>query len=432
MALRKSVFGVLGLAGILSLAACASDNKGHANKGGQGDNELSGSIGLALTLSDGSDVNTVNYTVYRGDEAVRNGVLALNDQGVAQGVITNLTAGTGYRVVLEAPRTRLDAGAVEPCRGESATFEVLADQTVPVSVILQCDDTTPPGGNITINGTFNVCPRITSSSASPTTAAVGSSVNLTISAVDRDNDTLSYEWFTGATYAAANVFASTATASYTCTSAGTFTIVARVFDGAARGCQKFLTPTFSVTCTGGTPQVDSGTPVVDSGTPVVDSGTPVVDSGTPVVDSGTPVVDSGTPVVDSGTPVARFGGAQCESCLRESCNPHFGVEGLEYVNQCTDAACDAVFNCFQSNRCSSDQQNVFQCYCGAVAFEVCQADGFTPTGPCKGLLETGLGTTDVATVLGRMFDLSVQSGVGAQLFACGAELCGDVCQANPR
>ena len=172
----KSVFGtasMLGLAGMLSFSGCSSDGNGSGvNGNGSEQNGATGGIGLALQLADGSDVSTVNYTVTRNGSSVRTGELAIGADGRATGTITGLDAGAGYVVSLSAPRTR-DGGSVAACTGESAPFTVLENETVPVSVVLQCDDTSA-GGNITINGQFNICPKVTSASASPSSQAVGS------------------------------------------------------------------------------------------------------------------------------------------------------------------------------------------------------------------------------------------------------------------
>jgi hypothetical protein len=439
MFLRKSVFGtasMLGLAGILSVSACSSDNN-QSGQNGRDEFGVTGSVGLALTLTDGSDVDVVNYVVTRNGVSVRTGTLSIGANNVASGTITGLEAGSGYLVQLTAPRTR-DSGAVEPCVGQSSAFTVLAEQTVPVSVVLQCDDTSPDTGNITLEGTFNICPKITSASATPTTVAVGSSVTLGVSARDKDGDTLAYAWYTGTSYDAGAVFANTADASYTCTSAGTQTIGVRVFDGDARGCAKLLTPQFTVTCGGGPVETDAGPVDTDAGPVDVDAGTdagpgPIdTDAGPVDTDAGPVVIDAGT---DSGpvNPGARFGGAACETCLKTSCNPQFGLAGLEYVDQCVDAACDSIFACFQAAKCATGTTDVVNCYCGGnTPFETCQMDTYVATGPCKDQLETGLGTTVRREVFERFYDAQYAVADGTGLFLCASELCTDECLVNVR
>jgi len=441
----KSVFGtasMLGIAGMLTFSGCASDSNGSGTDiNGSGEhNGATGGIGLALQLADGSDVSTVNYVISKSGVSVRTGTLAIGADGRATGTITGLDAGAGYVVSLEAPRTR-DGGEVAKCTGESAPFTVLENQTVPVSVVLQCDDTSA-GGNITINGQFNICPKISSASASPSTQAVGSTIALSAAATDKDNDTLTYAWFTGATYSAGSVFASTATATFTCATAGTFTLNVAAYDGDARGCRKALSTPISVTCTGGTPVVDSGTPVVDSGTPVVDSGTPVVDSGTPVVDSGTPVVDSGTPVVDSGAPVVDssvppgdtwpYGGtagAACATCQTTNCTS-FSADANPVLADCADSACRAIVKCEIDAKCFKTGQEVLLCYCGgtgAAGIDACFGSGFVPSGACKAEMEASFQTADVGLVLERFADPGYPAGLANRLTTCVGDLCATAC-----
>jgi hypothetical protein len=433
MFLRKSIFGtasMLGLAGMLAFGGCSSDGNQNGDGIENDDHNVKGAIGLALRLADGSDVDTVNYTIKLNGTTVRTGTLAIGADGKATGTITGLDAGPGYTIALDAPRTRPDAGSVESCSG-SATFTVVADQTTPVAVVLQCSDTST-GGNITINGTFNLCPKPGIATASPSTQVVGSTIALSATATDKDGDPLTYAWFVGTVYDASTVFATSANATYTCSAPGTFLLNFAAYDGDARGCRSALKTPITVTCTGGavdagTPVVDSGTPVVDSGTPVVDSGTPVVDSGTPVVDSGTPVVDSGTPVVDSGTPppAARWGTVACDTCLKAQCNPYMDYDPL--VENCKDAACDAAFACFQRNHCAVDVASANKCYCGNVTNDDCLVTGYVANGPCAAAANTAYGSTNTQVVFGLLYSSDNSFGNGAALFRCGAELCTDQC-----
>lgn len=430
MSLRKSVFGtvsVLGLAGMLSFNACSSDSDrsedGHATEG----RRASGGIGLELRLADGSDVDVVNFTVTRNGQSVRTGTLAIGPDGLATGQINGLDAGDNYQVQLSAPRTRPDAGAVAPCTGASALFAVVANQTVPVSVVLQCDDTSPDQGNITINGSFNVCPKITSASATPSSTTVGSTISLTATATDKDAaDVVAFAWYTG-TYSTGSTFATTASATYTCTAPGTVTIGLRAFDGPSRGCEKFLTPAFTITCTGSVPEQDAGAPQQDASAPQQDASAPQQDASAPEQDASAPQQDASAPQQDASTPpAARFGTAECGTCMAQFCNPFF--DGVNYVDDCTDATCEAAFACFQRNRCAQGVATVTNCYCGGgVTFETCQVDTYDAVGPCADLVETGLGTTVRREVFEQFFNPNTSTGDGLALFNCAAELCVPEC-----
>ncbi|MEY4512211.1 MAG: hypothetical protein RLZZ450_4333 [Pseudomonadota bacterium] len=424
----KSVFGtasMLGLAGMLSFSGCSSDSNGSGvNGNGSEQNGATGGIGLALQLADGSDVSTVNYVITQNGTSVRTGTLAIGADGRATGTITGLDAGAGYVVSLNAPRTR-DGGPVAACTGESASFSVLENQTVPVSVVLQCDDTSA-GGNITINGQFNICPKVSSASASPSTQAVGSTIALSAAATDKDNDPLTYAWFTGATYSAATVFANTATATYTCAASGTFTLNVAAFDGDARGCRKALTTPITVTCTGTGGPVDSGAAPVDSGAAPVDSGAAPVDSGAAPVDSG--AADSGP--VASGWPV---GSAACKTCQTTECTS-YTEEAYPVLSQCSDSECQAIVACAVNNRCFTTTQDIALCYCGGTTvaqLNTClgSSNYTAASGVCKTIIEAGAGSTLSTDILARYIDTAYATGRAGQLTTCIADKCATSCLA---
>ena len=440
--IRKSLFGtasMLSLAGLLSFAGCSSDANSDNGTGtehnGSSEHTGLGGIGLGLTLADGSDVQAVNYTITRNGATVRTGVLAIDSTGHATGTITGLDAGAGYSIALHADRTRGDAG-VEGCDG-SATFTVVSAQTTPVAVLLQCSDTSVDTGNITINGTFNVCPKIGVATASPSTQSVGSSIALSVSATDKDSDPLTYSWFTGATFSSGAVFATGATASYSCTAPGTFTLNVQVSDGPARGCSKVLTTPISVTCTGAS--IDAGVPpAVDSSVPpAVDSSVPpTVDSSVPpAVDSSVPpAVDSSVPPApDSSVPPSTFpyGSAACVSCQTTNCTL-YGVDEVPTLANCTDSACRALVKCELDNHCFKNVSEPLLCYCGGTGqagIDACTANaaGFAASGPCKSLVETGLGTTVVSTILQNFIDPGFPVGLANQLTTCIGDLCATAC-----
>jgi hypothetical protein len=444
MFLRTSVIrtaSVLGLAGMLSFSACSSDSRGDDQTNAA--DRQAGGISLGLTLPDGSEVGNVTYVIKQNGTEVRTGSIAIGANGVASTEITGLAPGAGYSVTLTAARSA-PAGAPD-CVG-SADFTVVSATTTAVNVTLQCDDTSSDG-NITINGTFNICPKITSTTATPTTVAVGGTVSVTAAARDKDGDALTYAWTsTGGTFAPANAGTST----FTCSTAGAQVLTISVTDGTARGCTK--TQNINITCTGdvvvdsgtpavdsGTPAVDSGTPVVDSGTPVVDSGTPVVDSGTPVVDSGMPVVDSGTPVVDSGTPVGYVRPAACESCLAEKCVVWQGELDVYSNGYCADAACKAVISCAEETKCASNPLDTGNCYCGTPDINVCIPPTYTANGPCKAIIESNLvdpvvdapggGSEGVSKqeFLERAQDERFAGGRAGRVLQCMAEVCASEC-----
>lgn len=128
----------------------------------------------------------------------------------------------------------------------------------------------------------------------------------------------------------------------------------------------------------------------------------------------------------SGAP--RFGTARCDACLQQNCNPYVGA--VPVLANCQDETCEKAFACFQRSRCAQDTATITQCYCGPVDTSTCLADNFVPTGPCRYLVERGLGRTDPRLVVGAFFD-SNSTGDGISLFNCAAELCIPECLTDP-
>lgn len=224
-------------------SGCARNEVADPASSGLG---AAGGVGLALTVSDGSDVECVNYEISRAGLAVRSGTLAIAADGHVTGTIAELETGQGYRVDLEAPRRRPKEGGVAPCLG-SALFGIDSDQTTALSVLLQCDDTSPQQ-NVNVVGDLNFCPRISCASALPNTQEVGKRVELSVTAEDKDKDDLSYAWSNGAEFAANAVFATGPHATYTCTAPGTFYVNVQVLDREVNGCTKTLAEAITVTC----------------------------------------------------------------------------------------------------------------------------------------------------------------------------------------
>jgi len=244
---RNGVWYGIGALGLLSgvLVQGCEQSADHTTSEQAASEHKLGDLALGLTLPDGSEVTSVNYVISRDGVEVRTGVLLVGSDGLASGTVTGLDAGAGYQVVLTAPR---DGGIA--CSGQSGTFSVFADMTAVVDVVLQCDTLTVDG-NIAINGAFNICPKVTSTSVSPLTVQVGGFTTISAAATDRDNDALSFAWTapTG-TFSAPSAASST----YTCASVGTQTLTVSVTDGPARGCTRSRTVTVTCVASG----VDAG------------------------------------------------------------------------------------------------------------------------------------------------------------------------------
>lgn len=91
-----------------------------------------GQVDFGLQLVDGSEVETVNYSITLDDEPLRTGSVPVSEDGTASALETNLEATPGYRVDLSAKRRFVDR-----CRAV-ANFTVKAGETTPVTVTFQC------------------------------------------------------------------------------------------------------------------------------------------------------------------------------------------------------------------------------------------------------------------------------------------------------
>ena len=416
MSLRKSLFGsatMLGIAGMLALSGCSSSKDGK-NIGGDHARGEYGGLGLGLELPDGSEVSTVTYTITRNGSEVETGTIEIGTDGRASKLITGLEAGDGYSVTLSAAR-----GSDTPCTG-SANFTVVADMTTTVDVVLSCDDAGGDTGSVQINGTFNICPRITAASFSPATQSVGGVIAITSAATDRETPAaIAFAWTaTDGTFSAPSASAT----NYTCATAGEKTLTLSVTDGTgAAACTR--SKTYTVTCTGSAPVEDAG---VDSATPEVDSSTPEQDSSTPEQDSSTPEQDSSTPVVDSGS----SGPNACDECIAANCSLYQGE--IDVVSLCSDSACQQVLDCVEMADCATSSGNIGDCFCGtAIDPGQCVLSTFEPTGACREIIATNLGLENTPAnrleITARYVNPEYATGRAMQYYSCELDNCNAPC-----
>lgn len=197
--------------------------------GGAGSNSL-GEIKLALSLPGGMTINSVDWKVLSATSTVLlQGTINTSDPNLQPSLVAGIPAGVGDVVVMSA----LTNTGVS-CSGTSGAFNVVAGQTVPVPVNITCGATTPSSGlgSAVIMATVvpgDSCPVATAYLLSPgaATSPTGQ-IAVSITAMDADSgDTLSYAWT-----APAGTFASATSASttYTCTTAGSEALTVAVSD----------------------------------------------------------------------------------------------------------------------------------------------------------------------------------------------------------
>ncbi|HEY0469697.1 MAG TPA: metallophosphoesterase, partial [Polyangiaceae bacterium] len=255
-----SVFtSALALGYCLAIAGCSSEASLPAN---QSASEQLGEGMLGLTLTSGATLTSVSYTIIGPASFSKTGAIDVSNSTTISGLIGGIPAGTGYAITLSA--TTGDASLT--CGG-SATFDVTARQTTPVSVAVTCK-APPKTGSLLINGVLNICPVVDGLNVAPNELLVGGSVVVNATAHDSDAApaALSYQW------TASSGTLSSATAqnpTFTCTSAGTATLTLKVSDGdATPDCADSATATVTCSapvCAGG---CDDGNPcTTDACTP---------------------------------------------------------------------------------------------------------------------------------------------------------------------
>jgi streptogramin lyase len=288
----------IGIAWIIALPLLGGPSALLGCSGNGGAVESTGTVGMQVTLPDGSHIGTVSYTISGGPTS-KSGTFDVSKSNTVSAIIGGLAAGSGYMISLSAT-----SSAGYPCAGTAGPFTVKANATIPATVVLTCH-APRRNGSISINGVVDVCPGIDSIDAAPSSAAVGNDIGLTASASPDQTAQgfpLVYTW-TGVTSATGGA------ATLHCSSAGSFPVTVSVSNGDS-ACitnppDPAMSATVTVTCdvaSGG----DAGA-LPDSGgsdaTAPLDTGTPTSDGSVPDSSADAAVGDATTdaPVGDAGS-----------------------------------------------------------------------------------------------------------------------------------
>jgi hypothetical protein len=225
MAILKTTLGLFTAMTLTSAAAslvgCSSQDLDgpHGSESG-----AAGTIGLALQAAPGFVLNVVSYTITGPSGFVKTGTIDVSNSTKVSALIGSLPAGKGFSVTLSGDAV----GGVGSCIG-SASFDIVARQTTPVTVRLTCHEVGRTG-SVLINGVLNVCSVIDGVSATPGEVAVGSNIALGVAAHDADAGPkpLKYRW-----KASSGTLSNDAVANptFTCTAPGSVTITVSVSDG---------------------------------------------------------------------------------------------------------------------------------------------------------------------------------------------------------
>lgn len=199
------------------LSGCVSEDIGGEST------EQVGSLGLQLEVAPGVTLNSVTYTITKG-EFTKSGSIDVGDSPTISGTIGGIPAGNGYTITLLATSEEEGTSFTG-----SATFDVTAGNTTSVTIHLNGTGASN-NGSVAVNATLNVGPVIDELTATPHTVFVGGSVKLTGVASDPDEgpSTLSYYWSTTGGLVDDPVAAN---ATLTSDTPGTFTVELTVSDG---------------------------------------------------------------------------------------------------------------------------------------------------------------------------------------------------------
>jgi hypothetical protein len=229
-----------------SVIACSAEQGSPSSDTG---GEHASSISLELQLAPGLILDQASYTIVAPGAFSRSGVIDVSNSQTLSAVISGLPAGPGYSIALSGSTTDGTAS----CSG-SASFDVVAHETTPVTVAFTCHQA-PNTGSVLVNGTVNVCPSLDGISTSPAEVRVGGTNALSAAAYDADNApaALSYAW----SASSGTLSDPTAVApSFTCTAPGSVSISLQVSDGdTTPDCAQQLSTT--VTCTPTATQVQA-------------------------------------------------------------------------------------------------------------------------------------------------------------------------------
>ena len=239
-----------------SLGGCATDTQSDAPLG------PTGYVSMSIITPGGVVVDEVTWLITGNGISPLSDILDTSGPGSAVSFTAQVPAGTGYIVLV----TAVSADQQYDCAG-SATFDLLAGQSTPVSVTLSCSRT----GTIEVEGEFNLCPLIVGASpVSPQAIDVGDSVFISVEGFDTEGDPISYAWSgSGGTFDDPTA----ASTNYTCTMLGPHTVSVVLTDDGYNRCTSAWTTV--IDCVDPDRCIDAATRCDDGNDCTVDSCDPV-------------------------------------------------------------------------------------------------------------------------------------------------------------
>ena len=209
----------------VATTGCASD----------GNEPTKDTVRFQLDFGNGVTLTTVNYMMTGPNSFKQSGTLTVGSDPTATATFSNLPAGNGYDIKV----TGSASDNSDTCKGE-VMFNVTAMMMSVIQIPLTCT------GIAMVSADYNVCPVIDSLSAIPSEVYVGDTIQVTAQAHDSDNgpSPLGATWSTtGGSLSNLSLTGAT----FTCTTAGTFSVGYTVSDGSTSSrCAD--TSTLTLTC----------------------------------------------------------------------------------------------------------------------------------------------------------------------------------------
>lgn len=410
----------------LALAKCSGQTEVIVD-GAEGGSADVGTAGFQLDVGGGLVVNTVTstLTLLDGTTQTRNFDVSPDDASISI-YLGELAVGSGYQISLSASATN---GA--DCAGKS-TFKIKKDETVVVSVKMQCTGgiADPDVGAAKIKGelipaTGECPPVIDRIEAAPSRVALNIPINVEVFTVDGTPPIITFS-ATGGTLTA-NATQPTRT-TFTCRAEGEFDVTAEV---TRAGCVQHATA--RIKC------IDDGTGAGGSsgaGGSAGASGSAGAGESGGAGGSGAAAGAAGTGQGGGGDVAGAGGGgasSACTTCTASNCPAQL----TSCQNDPTSAGCQENRTCANVGTGSScATASSFDCYCGALPLATCLE--FGGTGPCAEVIARTSGCNDgrapdavALCVSQRFLDTTTALGDAYQLIACQRRNCSVQCALSP-
>jgi Calcineurin-like phosphoesterase len=192
--------------GVTSLVHCSSSQAptgtaSSANNGGSPtvigtSNARTGTVGLALNLPGGAQVNSVTYDLLNSaampvtlPSAPNPGTVNVSNSASIDFQLGGVPAATGDSITLTASIT---GGGT--CQGSASGINVTAGATTTVTVQMLCSLSGPDAGNLFVTGATSSCGTWTSLSSNSSEVYVGESLVLYAGATGPNPSNLGYTW----------------------------------------------------------------------------------------------------------------------------------------------------------------------------------------------------------------------------------------------